>query len=52
MQWFADLFAEFLHAEPAAWYLWGDKRWTRVWHGDQRYARRLTAPRYTEPREP
>ncbi|MBN2445263.1 MAG: hypothetical protein JXO22_00940 [Phycisphaerae bacterium] len=40
MQWFADGFAEFLKAAPELWFLWGDKRWTRVCAGDERYSRR------------
>lgn len=43
MQWFADGFANFLRAEPALWYLWGDKRWTRVLRGDARYAEQPAA---------
>jgi lauroyl/myristoyl acyltransferase len=42
LQWFADLMAdEFLRPCPALWFLWGDKRWTRVFRGDSRYTRRL-----------
>jgi lauroyl/myristoyl acyltransferase len=37
MQWFANQFSNFLRTSPALWYLWGDKRWTRVWRGDPRY---------------
>lgn len=36
MQWFAEGFEEFVRAAPELWYLWGDKRWTRVLHGDAR----------------
>jgi hypothetical protein len=43
LQWFADGFAAFLKREPALWYLWGDKRWSRVFAGDERYVRRLDA---------
>lgn len=39
VQWFTSCFAEFLRTQPALWYLWGDKRWTRLLHGDPRYAR-------------
>lgn len=39
MQWFATEFERFVRAQPALWYLWGDKRWTRVLHGDPRYVR-------------
>ncbi len=39
LQFFATRFEEFLRRSPALWYLWGDKRWTRLWHGDTRYAR-------------
>lgn len=45
LQWFADEFAAFLHAEPALWYLWGDKRWTRVVHHDPRYTSPLPTTR-------
>lgn len=41
LQWFADGFGEFLKRAPALWYLWGDKRWSRVFAGDARYVRRL-----------
>jgi lauroyl/myristoyl acyltransferase len=41
LQWFASELARFLMAQPALWYLWGDKRWTRVLHDDPRYVRRL-----------
>jgi len=38
LQWFADLFTNaFLRPHPALWFLWGDKRWTRVFRGDPRY---------------
>ena len=37
MQWFADEFERFLREQPALWYLWADKRWTRVFRGDPRY---------------
>ena len=41
LQWFADVFAsECLRPCPALWFLWGDKRWGRVFRGDPRY----TAP--------
>ncbi len=39
MQWFADEFGRFVRAQPALWYLWGDKRWSRVFQGDARYTR-------------
>ncbi len=41
LQWFATCFEEFLTAHPQLWYLWGDKRWTRVLRGDPSYAGRL-----------
>ncbi|MGD8450927.1 MAG: hypothetical protein PVJ57_03840 [Phycisphaerae bacterium] len=41
MQWFADEFARFVQEQPALWYLWGDKRWTRLLRGDARYAQPL-----------
>lgn len=42
MQWYADLLVnEFLRPYPALWFLWGDKRWTRVFRGDPRYTRML-----------
>ena len=37
LQWFATSFEDFLRRQPALWYLWGDKRWTRVLRGDPRY---------------
>jgi hypothetical protein len=43
LQWFADLFTtEFVRPHPELWFLWGDKRWTRVFRGDSRYTRALT----------
>lgn len=41
MQWFADEFTRFLREQPALWYLWGDKRWTQLLRGDERYARQI-----------
>ncbi len=42
MQWFADVMVDdFLRRCPALWFLWGDKRWTRVFRGDARYTRPL-----------
>ncbi|MFQ5423858.1 MAG: hypothetical protein ACE5F9_07745 [Phycisphaerae bacterium] len=38
MQRWADPFQRFLNDTPEAWFLWGDSRWTRVFHGDPRYA--------------
>jgi predicted LPLAT superfamily acyltransferase len=32
-------FEDFLRAAPAAWFLWGDSRWTKVFRLDPRYAR-------------
>jgi len=37
MQWFAGHLESFIRSQPALWYLWGDKRWTRVFRGDPRY---------------
>ncbi len=37
MQWFAEHFERLVRATPELWYLWGDKRWTRVFRGDTRY---------------
>jgi lauroyl/myristoyl acyltransferase len=37
LQWFATHFESFLRRETPLWYLWGDKRWTRVLRGDPRY---------------
>lgn len=37
MRWFADAFERFLLEQTPLWYLWGDKRWTRVFRGDPRY---------------
>ena len=38
MQWFAAGLERFLREQPPLWYLWGDKRWTRVFRGDAKYA--------------
>jgi hypothetical protein len=37
MQWYADLLEHWLRDAPELWYLWGDKRWTRVWQRDPAY---------------
>jgi len=37
MQWFAAKLERFLREQTPLWYLWGDKRWTRLFHGDRRY---------------
>ncbi len=39
LQWYATRFERFVREEPALWYSWGDKRWTRVFQGDQAYVR-------------
>jgi len=41
LQWFADHLVGFLREQTPLWYMWGDKRWTRVFRGDERYAARL-----------
>lgn len=41
VQTFADHLADMIRESPGLWYLWGDKRWTRTWHGDPRYVRSL-----------
>lgn len=37
VQWFAAALERFLVEQTPLWYLWGDKRWTRVFRGDPRY---------------
>lgn len=37
LQWFAHGLERFLREQAPLWYLWGDKRWTRVLRGDPRY---------------
>jgi lauroyl/myristoyl acyltransferase len=37
MQWFAQELENFLRDQPALWYFWADKRWTRVFRNDGRY---------------
>lgn len=49
MQWFVDVFTEFLRQHPQLWFLWGDKRWTRMFHGDPRYSRRLEVSEQPQP---
>jgi lauroyl/myristoyl acyltransferase len=39
MQAFADCFESMVRAFPEQWYMWGDKRWARVFGNDVRYAR-------------
>ena len=41
IQWFVDLLAALVKAHPEMWFLWGDKRWTRMFQGDPRYSRSL-----------
>lgn len=38
MQQWATGFEAYLRTSPAAWFLWGDSRWTRVFRGDPEYA--------------
>ncbi len=38
LRWFAAEFERFVRAQPAMWYSWGDKRWTRVLRGDPDYS--------------
>lgn len=45
LQWFAACFEQFLTEQTALWYLWGDKRWTRLLRGDRRYVGHLGTPR-------
>lgn len=51
MQWFASGLERFLRQQTALWYLWGDKRWTRVFRGDPRYVRWLPATAAPPPTE-
>ena len=44
LQWFTTIFERFLTEQTPLWYLWGDKRWTRVFSGDPRYVRPLAEP--------
>ncbi len=37
MQQWTDLFERFIREFPAAWFLWGDSRWTRVFSGDPKF---------------
>ena len=41
LQWFADGLEGFLREHAPLWFLWVDKRWTRVFQGDPRYVRPL-----------
>jgi lauroyl/myristoyl acyltransferase len=43
MQWFAEGLQTLLQSQPALWFFWGDKRWTRVFQGDPRYVRFLNS---------
>lgn len=43
MQWIANELETWLRAEPALWYFWLDKRWTRVIRNDPRYTRAVEA---------
>lgn len=38
LQWFAIQFERFVREQPALWYFWADKRWTRVLQGDAEYS--------------
>jgi lauroyl/myristoyl acyltransferase len=37
LQVWADGFTSFVRQSPAAWFLWADSRWTRVFRGDARF---------------
>ena len=43
MQTWADYFEAFLRDAPQTWFFWGDKRWTRVFHGDSRFVHPLSS---------
>lgn len=45
LDYFAVRFERFVRAQPALWFSWGDKRWTRLLCGDTRYVRRLPTDR-------
>jgi lauroyl/myristoyl acyltransferase len=49
MQWFADALERFLRDQTPLWYLWGDKRWTRVFRGDPRYVGLLSSAATSPP---
>lgn len=44
MQWLADEFEQFVRRQPALWYSWADKRWTRLLRGDPDYSTLLRTP--------
>ncbi|MEW6197309.1 MAG: hypothetical protein AB1601_01405 [Planctomycetota bacterium] len=44
VQWFAAALERFLVEQTPLWYLWGDKRWTRVFRGDPRYVGPTATP--------
>lgn len=50
MQEWGDHFAEFLRADPATWFLWGDSRWTRFFRGDPAYSSPIKSPDDGRPR--
>ena len=52
LQWFTSEFERFLKAYPELWYLWGDKRWTRLLRGDPRYVHPLARPAATIAADP
>ncbi len=41
MQWYATQLEQQLRSHPHTWYLWGDKRWTRVFRNDPAYTARV-----------
>ncbi len=41
MQAWADQFEAFVRAQPELWFFWGDRSWTRAFHGDPRYTQPL-----------
>jgi len=43
LQWFASGLEQFLRSQTPLWYLWGDKRWTRLLRGDPQYMSPLPA---------
>jgi lauroyl/myristoyl acyltransferase len=49
-----DCFEAYLRRDPQLWFFWGDKHWSRVFHGDPRYVQRLSevAPQWPETQRP
>lgn len=52
MQRWSAGFEQFLKNHPAAWFLWGDSRWTKVFDGNTRYVSQIESASPSSPLDP